>query len=125
MPEHHSMNSASIWAESSVYQTPLPRSNDADMTTNRGKQGDELEDYDYNLNKSRRRSNSSTQAGTMFKTKFETIEPEPVFEEELHGPRAEDYEGGADLEQESTLSSAGTSASVDEEDGPADKVEKN
>jgi hypothetical protein len=36
----------------------------------------------------RRRSNSSTHvAGAKdFKTKFETVEPEPVFEEELHGP---------------------------------------
>ena len=36
----------------------------------------------------RRRSNSSTHAvgAKDFKTKFETVEHEPVFEEELHGP---------------------------------------
>jgi len=84
---------------------------------NWGRQGDELEDYAYNMTKPRRRSNSfSTAAGhvSMMKSKFETIEHEPVFEEEIHGAGA--YEDGADLEKETTLSSAGTSGSVEEED---------
>jgi hypothetical protein len=34
----------------------------------------------------RRRSNSSTHVLKDFKTKFETVEPEPVFEEGVHGP---------------------------------------
>lgn len=55
----------------------------------------------------RRRSNSSTYTAKDFKTKFETIEPEPVFEEELHGPI------GAELDKESTTSSG---KSVEEED---------
>jgi hypothetical protein len=73
----------------------------------RGKEGDELEDYAYNMANARRRSNSSTFTAKDFKTKFETIEPEPVFEEELHGPM------GAELDKQSTAS---TEKSVDEED---------
>lgn len=67
--------------------------------------------------KPRRRSNSfSASAGhNMFKSKFEHVEQDPVFEEELHGPTAEDY---ADLERASTGSSSGT---VDEEDAAIEK----
>ena len=61
----------------------------------------------YNIANARRHSNSSTNTHRDFKTKFETIEPEPVFEEELHGPM------GAELDKESTTSS---SKSVEEED---------
>ncbi|KAF2653371.1 hypothetical protein K491DRAFT_694768 [Lophiostoma macrostomum CBS 122681] len=74
---------------------------------NWGREGDELEEHAYNINNARRRSNSSTHATKDFKTKFETIEPEPVFEEELHGPM------GAELDKESTVSS---DKSVEEED---------
>lgn len=42
-----------------------------------------------------------------FKTKFETIEADPVFEEELHGPM------GEELEKQSTTS---TDKSIEEED---------
>ena len=73
----------------------------------RGREGDELEDMSYNINNARRRSNSSTQNMKDFKTKFETIETEPVFEEELHGPL------GEELEKQSTTSS---DKSVDEEE---------
>lgn len=55
----------------------------------------------------RRHSNSSTHVSKDFKTKFETIEAEPVFEEELHGPN------GAELDKQSTTSS---SKSIEEED---------
>lgn len=48
-----------------------------------------MQDYSYTFTNARRRSNSSTQGLTDFKTKFETVEPEPVFEEELHGPLSE------------------------------------
>lgn len=67
------------------------------------------------MSKQRRRSNSSSTAPghSALKTKFETVEHEPVFEEELHGPV---YEDGADLEKESTNSSAGSHASIAEED---------
>ncbi|KAF2178112.1 hypothetical protein K469DRAFT_643285 [Zopfia rhizophila CBS 207.26] len=79
---------------------------------NWGRDGDEIEDYTYNMNNPRRRSNSSTHAHGLkdFKTKFETVEPEPVFEEELHGPV------GAELDKESTASSANSAQSVEEED---------
>jgi len=71
------------------------------------------------MTKPRRRSNSFSAAPghNTIKTKFETVEPEPVFEEELHGPLTDDYEG-AELEKQSTLSSAG-SGSVEEEDAVA------
>lgn len=82
----------------------------------RGRAGDEIEDEPYNLTNPRRRSNSSSHAGSLktFKTKFETIEPEPVFEEELHGPRPGDLDE-TDLEKTST-GSTGSSGSVEEED---------
>ncbi|KAG8631089.1 hypothetical protein KVT40_000229 [Elsinoe batatas] len=85
---------------------------------NWGKQGDELEDYDYNLTKPRRRSNSFSAAPghNTYRTKFETIEPEPVFEEDIHGPEADDLA----LEEQSTHSSAG-SGSVEEEEAAVDK----
>lgn len=67
----------------------------------------------------RRRSNSMTAHNMKdFKTKFETIDPEPVFEEELHGPRAEDY---ADLEKMSTGESSNTEGSIQEEDSAHNK----
>lgn len=73
----------------------------------RGRDGDELEDIRPNMAYARRRSNSSTHNTKDFKTKFETIEAEPVFEEELHGPI------GDELEKQSTTS---TDKSVEEED---------
>ncbi|KAF1921904.1 hypothetical protein BDU57DRAFT_584878 [Ampelomyces quisqualis] len=74
---------------------------------NWGTPGDEVEDIKPNMANARRRSNSSTHNMEDFKTKFETIEIEPVFEEELHGPM------GEELEKQSTTS---TDKSVDEED---------
>ncbi|KAH9881321.1 hypothetical protein IAQ61_000044 [Plenodomus lingam] len=74
---------------------------------NWGAAGDELEDIRPNMANERRRSNSSTHNTKDFKTKFETIETEPVFEEELHGPM------GEELEKQSTTS---TDKSVEEED---------
>jgi hypothetical protein len=60
----------------------------------------------YNMVNARRRSNSSSFTAKDFKTKFETVEPEPVFEEELMG---------AELRKQSTTSSSNT---IDEEDEP-------
>ena len=69
----------------------------------------------------RRRSNSFSAAHTKdFKTKFEHIEPDPVFEEELHGPTAEDL---AELETASTAESSGH-ISVAEEDEATDENKK-
>ncbi|KAH8821016.1 hypothetical protein F5884DRAFT_766277 [Xylogone sp. PMI_703] len=58
-----------------------------------GVEGDEVQDTGYNLANARRRSNSSSYAAGLkdFKTKFEEIETEPVFEEQLHGPDSEEY----------------------------------
>lgn len=44
-----------------------------------------MQDYGYSFTNARRRSNSSTQGLADFRTKFETVEPEPVFEEQLQG----------------------------------------
>ncbi|KAF1811087.1 hypothetical protein P152DRAFT_475134 [Eremomyces bilateralis CBS 781.70] len=91
---------------------------------NWGHPGDEASDSNYNMTNPRRRSNSSTHSHHLdhFKTKFETVEPEPVFEEEIHGPLAED---GADLQKadtESSGDSATLNGSVEEEDAvSADK----
>lgn len=61
----------------------------------RGRSGDEVQDYEYNFTNARRHSNSSSQGLADFKTKFETIEPEPVFEEELHGSSSEEQVTGS------------------------------
>lgn len=73
----------------------------------------------------RRRSNSSSHSASMkaFKTKFETVEPEPVFEEEIHGaprPTVHEDDGSVDLEKTST-GSTGTSGSIEEEDIAVDE----
>src|SRR5437762_4323302 len=52
----------------------------------RGRDGEESQDYGYNFTNQRRRSNSSNKVLGDFKTKFETVDQDPVFEEELHGP---------------------------------------
>ena len=51
----------------------------------RGRDGDEAQDYAYNFTNPRRRSNSSGHLPRDLKTKFEKVDQEPVFEEELHG----------------------------------------
>ncbi|KAF2142575.1 uncharacterized protein K452DRAFT_286998 [Aplosporella prunicola CBS 121167] len=89
------------------------------MVIDRGRDGDELEDYTYNMTNPRRRSNS-TGLHTMkdFKTKFETIDPEPVFEEEVHGPTVEHN----DLEKMSSGGSSNSENSVQEDDQVAKKA---
>jgi hypothetical protein len=91
------------------------------LTHSRGREGDEIEDYAYNLTNPRRRSNSSTHAAGLkdFKTKFEVVEQEPVFEESLHGASAIISE---DLEHVSTSDSANDLASVDGEDAAHKKL---
>ncbi|KAI9785116.1 MAG: hypothetical protein M1835_003394 [Candelina submexicana] len=85
-----------------------------------GRSGDEIQDYSYNMNNPRRRSNSSSHGHAMkdFKTKFETMDPEPVFEEELHGPPAEDEE----LKLAKEDSDGSTSAGSVEEEEHAQKI---
>ena len=64
----------------------------ASTDTDRGRDGEESQDYGYTFNNTRRRSNSSNQALGDFKTKFDAPDTDPVFEEELHGPTEDDVE---------------------------------
>ena len=69
-------------------------------------------DGGYNFTNARRRSNSSSTAHNdinHFKTKFDVNEPEPVFEEDLHGALPDDEEGLV-----KTDSSVSENSSVDE-----------
>jgi hypothetical protein len=81
----------------------------------RGRDGEESQDYGYNFTNARRRSNSSTQALGDFKTKFETRDEDPVFEEELHGPVLEEPEENLGLDKEESTDSAISTGSVEEE----------
>merc|ERR1712070_1035827 len=77
----------------------------------------ELEDYDYNSLKPRRRSNSTSLAAghSALKTKFEAVDEDAIeFDEALHGPRDEDLVDNH-LEKMSTSSSADTMGSIEEE----------
>lgn len=77
------------------------------LTDNRGNPGDEILDDQFNFANSRRRSNSSGFHNIQdLKTKFEVNEPEPVFEETIHGP--------TDDELTKTESSSTSGGSVDE-----------
>lgn len=74
---------------------------------NWGNPGEEILDDHFNFANSRRRSNSSGFHNIHdFKTKFEVNEPEPVFEETIHGP--------ADDELTKTESSSTSGGSIDE-----------
>lgn len=69
--------------------------------------GAEIVDEEFTFSNARRHSNSSGYSNHLndFKTKFEVNEPEPVFEETLHGPEAEDET----LTKVDTSSSSGSS----------------
>lgn len=79
-----------------------------------------MQDYGYNFTNARRRSNSSTQALGDFKTKFETVEPEPVFEEDIHGAMPADEDNLSLTKGESTNSSI--TDTVSEEEGHGKSV---
>lgn len=77
---------------------------------NWGNAGEEVVDEpSFNFANARRRSNSSTLSSYSehFKTKFEINEPEPVFEESLHGP--ETVAAAEDDAKTETSSRSGTS----------------
>lgn len=76
-----------------------------------------MDDYGYTFANSRRRSNSSTQALGDFKTKFEAIDQDPVFEEELHGPTRTDTEDSNTLEKEESTDTSTLAGSVEEDEG--------
>ena len=82
----------------------------------RGKDGDEVQDYGFKFTNQRRRSNSSTKVLNDFKTKFETIEQDPDYIEDVHGPLHEDPDDMS-IEKADSLDSGSTLAgSVDEEE---------
>ena len=85
----------------------------------RGREGDESQDYGYTFTNQRRRSNSSNQVLGDFKTKFETIDQDPVFEEQLHGPTHEDkeVEEGSTLSKEESTDTSTLGGSVEDEEG--------
>ena len=74
-----------------------------------------MQDYGYKFTNSRRRSNSSSQAIGDFKTKFEGIENDPVFEEELHGADVPEEDDSISLEKGDSADST-SSASIEEEE---------
>lgn len=80
----------------------------------RGRDGDEVHDYGYHLNNARRRSNSSTQGLADFRTKFETIDPEPVFEEQVHGAEIVNENGDTVTKVDSASSSSASDAGQNE-----------
>lgn len=75
---------------------------------NWGNAGEEAVDEPFNYTNARRRSNSSSISSNSehFKTKFEINEPEPVFEESLHGPEVEDDEDVSNKTETSSRSGA-------------------
>lgn len=122
-----------------VGANPHKTKKDGGGRANWGRDGDEVEDYGYNMAHPRRRSNSNGQAPHELKTKFETRDQEPVFDESIHGPptleEADEEEDsgstpvggagaragasvtdavGADEEKESAASTSG--GSIEEED---------
>lgn len=82
----------------------------------RGRDGEEVQDYGYNLTNPRRRSNSSNLVLGDFKTKFEDVDHDPVFEEELHGPTQDDLDEGSTLSKEESTDSSTLGGSVEEEE---------
>ena len=83
----------------------------------RGMPGDEQQDLGYNFVNARRRSNSSSHSHAIgdFKTKFEAVETDPVFEEEYHGAQNYEDDEHTGLEKADTVDS-NSSASIDEEE---------
>lgn len=84
----HTSNSA-YHPSTSFYFSSIPVHT---SNIDRGRSMDELEDTPHNPTKPRRRSNSEAHgAGHALRTKFEIMEEQPVFEEEIHGASAADY----------------------------------
>ena len=86
----------------------------ADFRFCRGVDGEEVQDEGFAMANARRRSNSSSYTAGLkdFKTKFEAVEHDPVFEEDIHGP-ADDDDSLPDARRINTESSDG---SIDDDD---------
>lgn len=71
---------------------------------NWGGMGEEVVDQPFNFVNPRRRSNSSSMTTDIknFKTKFDVNEPEPVFEEGVHGPLEDDEDTLRSMDSNST-----------------------
>jgi len=84
----------------------------------RGRHGEELEDMDdfYRPSKPRRRSNASAQLLDAMTSKFEVVEAEPMFKENVHGASATDYALEKTMSMESAPSEAGTTTSSEGSD---------
>lgn len=91
-----------------------PQSGNQLLTPPRGVDGEEIQDEGFNLANARRRSNSSSYAAGLkdFKTKFEQLDADPVFEEDIHGPRPEDEMVAA---SRATTESSESGGSIDDE----------
>ncbi|KAL8818285.1 MAG: hypothetical protein Q9223_003040 [Gallowayella weberi] len=85
---------------------------------NWGAPGDEGQDYGYKFTNARRRSNSSSNGHSIsaFKTKFETVEAEPMFEEELHGAADSELDEDHVALEKAESADSNSTASVDEEE---------
>ncbi|KAB8301125.1 hypothetical protein EYC80_003028 [Monilinia laxa] len=77
-----------------------------------GVDGEEVQDEGFNMANARRRSNSSSYTAGLkdFKTKFEQIETDPVFEEDIHGALMEEL---PETTRSNTNSSEGSSVDED------------
>ncbi|KAI4087573.1 MAG: hypothetical protein LQ344_006691 [Seirophora lacunosa] len=84
---------------------------------NWGTPGEEGQDYGYKFTNARRRSNSSSHGHAIsdFKTKFEAVESEPMFEENFHGVPGEELE--AEHRGLAKAESADSTSSVSVDDG--------
>jgi len=92
-----------------VDTAPSKTKKDGGGKGNWGHPGDELEELEeFNINRARRRSNSNNGSARFeIKSKFEINEPEPVFEEDKHGPIVDRDDDGETLsEVASTTDSA-------------------
>jgi hypothetical protein len=88
---------------------------------NWGRSGDEMQDYGYTFANSRQRSNSHTQSLSDFKTKFETIEPDVVFNEDIHGPAIEEDDENNNDAAEKMKSTESTTSDGSKEESEAKK----
>ncbi|KAL8908617.1 MAG: hypothetical protein Q9207_000705 [Kuettlingeria erythrocarpa] len=85
---------------------------------NWGTPGEEGQDYGYKFTNARRRSNSSSHGHAIsdFKTKFEAVESEPMFEEGFHGPQQGDLDDEPLALEKAESADSTSSASVEEEE---------
>ena len=85
----------------------------------RGRELDELEDYNYNTVKPRRRSNSLS-ISSITKSKYEVAEEKPEFQQKIHGPSLQDKM----LEEFEYLDHQKESQKAMDEDGDMERLTK-